>query len=220
MSEHYKTTFLIEEMQPSWLPAINWQIAYLFLSRLVTGLVVGFVGAGNGYFRTHQPVLWPGLSGLLGGLAAGMATGLVDVAWVFWLGRTKPVATLSEFWQSVLKFLLIAIAVSLSVMAAYALILGPLEYRGEGTVFWFKEGAALGLIFGLLAGLWYGGFFLIQHLTLRLMLWYKGYTPRLGRMTHFLDYVSRRILLQKVGGGYIFIHRYLQEHFVAMKLDG
>lgn len=31
----------------------------------------------------------------------------------------------------------------------------------------------------------------------------------------FLDYAAERILLRKVGGGYIFIHRMLLEHFAA-----
>jgi hypothetical protein len=29
----------------------------------------------------------------------------------------------------------------------------------------------------------------------------------------FLDYAAERILLRKVGGGYIFVHRLLLEHF-------
>ena len=35
--------------------------------------------------------------------------------------------------------------------------------------------------------------------------------------TGFLDYAARLVFLQKVGGGYIFIHRLLLEHFAAMR---
>ena len=35
----------------------------------------------------------------------------------------------------------------------------------------------------------------------------------------FLNYASERVFLQKVGGGYIFIHRLLLEHFAAMDVD-
>jgi hypothetical protein len=35
----------------------------------------------------------------------------------------------------------------------------------------------------------------------------------------FLDYAVDRIFLQKVGGGYIFIHRLLMEHFAAMQFE-
>jgi hypothetical protein len=32
----------------------------------------------------------------------------------------------------------------------------------------------------------------------------------------FLDYATERLFLQKVGGGYIFVHRMLLEHFAGM----
>jgi hypothetical protein len=32
----------------------------------------------------------------------------------------------------------------------------------------------------------------------------------------FLDYAAERILLRKVGGGYIFVHRLLLEYFAAL----
>lgn len=82
--------------------------------------------------------------------------------------------------------------------------------------FWWGVDAGLG--FGLAAGamafLWYGGFDIIQHYILRFILWYRGHTPR--NYAHFLDYAANRIFLQKVGGGYQFIHRLLMEHFAAM----
>jgi len=71
-----------------------------------------------------------------------------------------------------------------------------------------------GLIIGLLAALWYGAFEIIQHYTLRLIFWYTGDIPR--NYAHFLDYATNRVFLQKVGGGYIFIHRLLMEHFASL----
>jgi hypothetical protein len=32
----------------------------------------------------------------------------------------------------------------------------------------------------------------------------------------FLDYAEERIFLRKIGGGYIFIHRLLQDYFAAL----
>ncbi len=57
----------------------------------------------------------------------------------------------------------------------------------------------------------------IQHFTLRLILYRDGYIP--WNYARFLDYASNRIFLQKVGGGYIFIHRLLLEHFAQMELE-
>lgn len=36
-------------------------------------------------------------------------------------------------------------------------------------------------------------------------------------LVSLLDYASERIFLQRVGGGYIFVHRMLLEHFARMK---
>jgi eukaryotic-like serine/threonine-protein kinase len=69
------------------------------------------------------------------------------------------------------------------------------------------------LIIALGIGLKYGGRTCLQHLVLRLMLRYHGYTPR--HYVDFLDYAAERIFLRRVGGGYIFIHRMLQDYFAA-----
>ncbi|MEQ8468104.1 NACHT domain-containing protein [Coleofasciculus sp. E1-EBD-02] len=58
---------------------------------------------------------------------------------------------------------------------------------------------------------------LLKHLFLRLVLWHSGAIP--WNYAHFLDYAADRIFLQKVGGGYIFIHRMLMEHFAQMELE-
>ncbi len=63
----------------------------------------------------------------------------------------------------------------------------------------------------------YGGLDVIKHYTLRLILWWKGYAPL--NYVRFLDYATKLIFLRKVGGGYIFIHRMLMEHFAAMRKE-
>jgi hypothetical protein len=45
------------------------------------------------------------------------------------------------------------------------------------------------------------------------MLWRSGNTPI--NYARFLDYAAERVLLRKVGGGYVFIHRLLLEYFAA-----
>jgi DNA polymerase III delta prime subunit len=71
--------------------------------------------------------------------------------------------------------------------------------------------------FGLLGALWYGGLDVIQHYTLRLILVIQRHTP--ANYARFLDYAVDRIFLQKVGGGYRFIHRLLLEHFADMDIE-
>jgi len=74
--------------------------------------------------------------------------------------------------------------------------------------------APSGLMGGLIGVLWYGGLDVIQHYTLRLILVIQRHTP--ANYARFLDYAVDHIFLQKVGGGYRFIHRLLLEHFAEM----
>ena len=57
----------------------------------------------------------------------------------------------------------------------------------------------------------------VKHFLLRLTLWRDGFVP--WNYSSFLDHSADRIFLRKVGGGYIFIHRMLQEHFARMNSD-
>jgi hypothetical protein len=46
-----------------------------------------------------------------------------------------------------------------------------------------------------------------------LVLWRFGAMPL--DYVRFLDYAAERVFLRKVGGGYIFVHRLLLEHFAS-----
>ena len=101
-----------------------------------------------------------------------------------------------------------------------------LVFFSTGTLYGFPyseniyEVISIGLAVGLLAGLAGGrgpvfaGIVLIQHFTLRVILWLKGDIP--WNYAQFLDDAVKNNLLRRVGGGYIFIHGTLQEHFAQM----
>ena len=71
-----------------------------------------------------------------------------------------------------------------------------------------------GLSTGLFFGLAHGGGAVIKHCILRLILSLYNHIP--WYYARFLDYAVDRILLRKVGGGYIFIHRSLQSYFASL----
>lgn len=73
------------------------------------------------------------------------------------------------------------------------------------------------IYFGLFVGMMIGGTTLVQHFALRTILYHKGRIP--WNYARFLDYAAERLFLQKVGGGYIFIHRLLMEHFAQLELE-
>jgi hypothetical protein len=59
-----------------------------------------------------------------------------------------------------------------------------------------------------------GGKEVIRHFSLRFVLWRTGALP--WRLARFLDHASVELqILQKAGGGYIFVHRLLLEHFAG-----
>jgi hypothetical protein len=77
----------------------------------------------------------------------------------------------------------------------------------------FLNGAIVGISFGFFFGLLNGGLACIKHVLLRVFLWRARVLP--WNCAHFLDYTAERILLRKVGGGYIFVHRLLLEYFAS-----
>lgn len=72
----------------------------------------------------------------------------------------------------------------------------------------------LGLIVTTNLVLLNGGYAWLQHVILRLILYCQGYIP--WNYARFLDEAADRLLLRKVGGGYIFIHRLLLDYFASI----
>ncbi|MCL4262114.1 MAG: hypothetical protein KJ069_02820 [Anaerolineae bacterium] len=62
-----------------------------------------------------------------------------------------------------------------------------------------------------------GGLALIQHVSLRLLLVWQGVLPR--SLVAWLDDMTTHILLRRVGGGWVSIHRALLEYFAALHPD-
>ena len=82
---------------------------------------------------------------------------------------------------------------------------------------WLTVPLNWGLFYGLYVGLLMGGTACIVHISLRVVFYFYQFMP--WNYVRFLDYAVDRIFLQKVGGGYIFIHRLLMEHFAAMPVE-
>lgn len=91
-------------------------------------------------------------------------------------------------------------------------------HPNAGLISKLSAGLLLGLPFGLvvaaIGGLLGGGDVVMKHCLLRLILWRKGYIP--WNYARFLDYATSLIFLRKVGGGYIFVHRLIMEHFASL----
>ncbi len=167
------------------------------IGRLIYGLILGLI---------YGPILGPIL-----GLSYAIIQGLKGPEI-----QTKKVANqgLKKSGLNALFFaLIIAIVAGILGLLSLELFVDIFGETYDGIswgylFFTIPFGLTIGLAFG-------GGYAVIQHLTLRSMLYKKGVAP--WNYARFLDYATELIFLQKVGGGYIFIHRMLLEHFAQVE---
>ncbi len=187
----------------------SWQKAQ---QNIVPGALVGAI-AGFAFKVPYEIILDPnhfqifdfsqGLfpwASVYRGTVFGLSTGLLFGFIRSWTGpaiRRKATVPNQGIWQSAKHGLFFAFFGFLSLGGA-ALILDH-SVRTWGL---------FGMLFGWCLG---GGEACVKHLLLRLMLWSNGSMP--WNYARFLDWGVERIFLQKVGGGYIFVHRLLLEHF-------
>jgi hypothetical protein len=107
--------------------------------------------------------------------------------------------------NAIFEALIVGLNVALLVALLGALFGGPFV------------GLFSGLFVGLISGRHAGGTACVKHFVLRLWLIRNGSTP--WNYVRFLDHAAERILLRKVGGGYVFLHRMLLEYFAARYVE-
>jgi hypothetical protein len=204
------------------------------LTGLICGLLSGLVSVlvrqlgdqprvpGDPEEQVYQPmaldfgllmlVLAFGLVGLVFGLGAAFASGL-------YFSEIETRAIPNEgIHRSGRSAVVVGTVFGLAAALIFGLVLGPVIARflfapHLRVAFVLGGGLAAGLGFGLIAG----GEVCINHFVLRLWLIHNGSTP--WNYVRFLDYAADRILLRKVGGGYMFIHRMLMEWFAARYVE-
>ncbi len=144
------------------------------------------------------------VSGLISGLFYGISSGQLETYKSF-----KPN---QGIWRSLYNGGRVLLIVGFIVWVAYGL--PALVNYGLIALSQLLIGAMVGISIGFLFGLFNGGIACIKHVILRIFLWRARSLP--WDCVRFLDYAAERILLRKVGGGYIFVHRLLLEHFASL----
>jgi hypothetical protein len=71
------------------------------------------------------------------------------------------------------------------------------------------------LEFALVFGLLFGGDAVVRHYAIRAALAFTGSAPL--KWPQFLDAMTQRLLLRRIGSGYLFAHRLLRDHFSRAK---
>jgi hypothetical protein len=272
MVQESQTVFFIEGMQPTWLQTNGKRILYRLGSFLIIGLIFGLIYGliygliiglifglsevliyglifglisawDKAEIKTVETLEWSWekakkglISGLIIGLIIGLSYGLIPglsyglipgliiglfFGLIIWLitglisgMKGSAIATKTIPNQGIYRTARNAGIMGLIIGLISGLFFGLIGLIGliSGLI-----GLISGLFFGLIALILGGGKACIQHFTLRLILYRDGYIP--WNYARFLDYAAERIFLQKVGGGYIFIHRLLLEHFAQMELE-
>lgn len=202
-----------------WSGGRAWRSA---ASGLVGGLAYGVVvGTIVGLVVTLDPrvlndlfsvLLFDLIIGLMGGVIFGLGGALLG-GLVGGLG-SGPLTTSIQVNEGIRRSARSALVGG----AVGGLIFGLIAGLVWGLLGGLDLGLVIALVFGLVGGLAgalaFGGYACLSHMALRLVLAYNGSLPL--RLVPFLDYCAERIFLRKVGGGYIFVHRLLMEHFASL----
>jgi DNA polymerase III delta prime subunit len=151
--------------------------------------------------------------GLISGLIFGLIGGIVIGIKIDSVNSIKPNQGIKNLLQNML--IITVLSFLLSALLKFLLVYPLAGVFHPTKMLISPEFVFLGLIwFGFHEG---GGEALIQHAAIRSILAWNGYAPY--RYDKLLDYCTERLLLQRIGGRYRFMHKLLQEHFAKMPLD-
>jgi hypothetical protein len=208
----------LDYVEPVELLEWSWgEVVRRLVGSLVGGLVLGLVlGVGVGLAGW----LGGGLGrGLVFGLGVGLLSGLFNGLLLGLLGGLRSMEVEARIspnqgiWQSARN----GLVVWLGSWPVFGVVVGLAGWLGGELVLGLGFGLSYGLVVAIILGLRFGGGAVILHVVLRYFLLRDDYLP--WDLVRFLDYATERIFLRKVGGGYIFIHRLLQDYFASLSQD-
>lgn len=170
---------------------------------ITAGLIFGVINGANSF-----------------GVMVGLYVGL-SVTFIIWalFGFTKTQSIEDKLlpnqglWLSLRNILIgiFLVTVFLGLSTGIATFYGISPMAG---LLGLLAGGVLSIVWGPYIGLFFGGRAVIQHLTLRILLFAYKYSPR--NYAKFLDYCEEIGILNKVGGGYQFIHGKFQDYFADL----
>ena len=220
-------------IQPAETVAWSWHNVGRNLSQnLRRGLLVGLavmlpvsviIGCASWLFYGERYGVRYGLIfGLIVGVVGGVATILTSILRSGWSSRVLSEHQLfrpNEGTQRSLRNAVFAACLfgPLGGLAC-GLACGGAFWLVGGLPGWPILGVGFAIVFSVIFAtqflMIHGGIAFIEHYILRAYLWWGGYVP--WNYVRFLNYAAERALLSKVGGGYMFSHRLLLEHFATL----
>jgi MFS family permease/GTPase SAR1 family protein/5S rRNA maturation endonuclease (ribonuclease M5) len=202
----------VERLKFSW-KKIRYIPVYLLIPNLIATLIGGLISwmiLGQFYISISS-LIYPLIFTLISGLIYGVSGIEIE-------NKTFPNQGIK---QSVINAIILFLVTCPFATTLFFIILPILQKNNliiQRTVN-FNGHLISSLTFGLLVGIFIGfvrsGTPAIKHLVLRIVLWANGYIP--WNYANFLNYCTNRLFLQRVGGGYRFIHKLLQDHFAQLE---
>ncbi|NER52464.1 MAG: NACHT domain-containing protein [Symploca sp. SIO1A3] len=193
----------VEEITISMSHELRWKILRSLCQWLMVGLMVGLI---------IGPIIGR-IVGLMVGLMVGLIYGLIKGLKADIKTRIKP----NQGIKNSVKNMVIISGITLIIALPFKFII---EYFLANVVDSKDLLAIIGLFLAIL--IWSsfsqaGGDAFSQHIALRFVLAWNRYAPL--RYDLLLNYCTERLLLQRVGGRYRFMHKLLQDHFARMDLE-
>jgi hypothetical protein len=193
---------------------------------LFLGLLFGLL---NGYrLRGIEGTIEGTIGGAIGGVLLGLFSGLYSPMLVglynsktLFQEMSNRIVPNEGIYRSMKNALFISLAVWLSngvlglVLFLDAIIFFGVILRISEFLVFLIFWMICWMILGMIPGMIFGGYACIQHAVLRFLLWQDGFAPL--RYVRFLDHAAELLFLRKAGGGYIFVHRMIMEHFAELQ---
>lgn len=203
-----KEIHLVEAMSWSWRAFLR-NTGLLVTMVLITFLLAQIWGSESGKVTKSNALLYVLVGfGLFTGLVVGISRGLIDQIRA---DKDSPNQGVTLSLRNGLVVLLLCVLLGVMIIGLFRMMDHGLDYVLRGSLV-LELGPSM--LLGLTVGLNRGGSTVVKHYSLRLVLWLTSSTP--FRFIPFLDHCAKLILLKKVGGGYIFIHRSLLEYFAGL----
>ena len=222
------------EIKPAEQVAWSWQKVRNALVQDVTrGFLVGLpttlsvtviMGLASGLFR--RDVFYGLTYGLVFGLIVGcIVAGTSILISILNSGRSSGLLDERQLGQpneGIHRSLRNSLFAGIIFGVVGGILAGSISGFAFGFIGRLPGGIVIGLGFLIIFGLmlvylsWsaYGGNAVAAHVTLRMFLWRRGEIAL--NYVDFLDYAAERILLRKIGGGYMFIHGQLRDYFATL----
>jgi hypothetical protein len=183
---------------------INWswkKFTSIFIIGIIFGGCFGWL-LGKDEFFGMFPLGTRMFLGFGTGIISGLFFGVINSVRTVPLAQTVYVG--QKIYSSIRNSSFIFILTGLIISIGFGLIAN-------------LKGILPGLVVGIICGLYFGGFSIIKHYLLRLTIYLNDLLP--WKLVPFLDHCVDLIFLRRVGGGYIFVHRLLMEHFAEMYVE-